>query len=77
MTKRLTKGIRADKLRVMAAAAVEQGWTARVDGNGHLCLTSPDGSRFWISMTVRGSMGRNYENTKAKARKAGLDVTNL
>lgn len=78
MTKRLTKGIRGDKMKRLHQAAIKQGWTSVIDGSGHVMLTSPEGLRFWISTTNNGgAMGRHYENTKAKARRAGLDVSEL
>lgn len=77
--KKLTKGIRSDKLKRLHESALAQGWESRIDGNGHLCITQPEtGKRFWISTTNNGgAMGRHWENTKAKARRAGLDVSGL
>lgn len=78
MPKRLGRGIRSDKLKRLHQAAIAQGWTSRIDGSGHVEMVSPTGGKFWISVTNNGgAMGRHYENTKAKARRAGLDVKGL
>lgn len=76
MAQRITSAIRSDKLRDLYRAAVEQGWESIVDGNGHVRVQDPrTGNRFWISTTKDGGAGgRGFENTRAKARKAGLKI---
>lgn len=75
--KRVTSGIRNDRLRRLYKAALKQGWVAEVDGKGHVVLRK-NGERFTISTTSSGnSMGHHYENTRAQARRAGLDVSEL
>ena len=67
------RGIRNDKLRKLFDTAVKQGWTAEVDGAGHVKLTDPRTlERFQISTTAGGH--RSYLNTRAQAKRAGLDV---
>jgi len=75
--RRVTNGIRNDRLQRLYKAALRQGWKPEVDGGGHVSLTR-DGQRFTISTTSSGgSMGRHYENTRASARRAGLNVSEL
>lgn len=76
MPQRITSAIRSDKLRQIYRAAVEQGFEAVVDGNGHVRLQHPTtGKRFWISTTKDGgAAGRGFQNTKSNARKAGLKI---
>ncbi len=75
--KRVTSGIRNDRLRRLYKAALKQGWRAEVDGRGHVVMRK-GGKRFSISTTTSGgSMGHHYENTRAQARRAGLDVSDL
>lgn len=75
----MTSAIRSDKLRRLRDAAIAQGWTERTDGRGHVRLTSPGGVWFTITSSGTGARmsGRYYENTKAKARRAGLNVSGL
>ena len=76
MPKRVTGGIRNDKIRKLYLEALRQGWTSEIDGAGHVKMTNPrTGNRFWISSTSDwGSNGRNYANARAKARRAGLEI---
>lgn len=75
--KRVISGIRNDRLRRLYKAALRQGWSPEMDGRGHVLLRKGD-SRFTISTTTSGgSMGHHYENTRAAARRAGLDVSEL
>jgi len=70
-------GIRNDRLRRLYKTALRQGWQPEVDGRGHVLLTRGD-QHFTISTTSSGgSMGHHYENTRASARRAGLDVSEL
>lgn len=70
--------IRNERIRKLHAIAVARGWTSEVDGGGHVKVTDPaTGEYFTISATATDGNKRNYENTRAAARRAGLDVTNL
>lgn len=73
------KGIRSERLRRLVKCAEEQGWTTVHDGRGHVRATNPDtGNTFWVSATANDkAMGHHYENTKATARRAGLDTRGL
>jgi hypothetical protein len=75
--KRVTSGIRNDRLRRLYKTALKQGWAPEIDGKGHVVLRKGD-QRFSISTTSSGgSMGHHYENTRAAARRAGMDVSEL
>lgn len=77
MPRKLTSAIRADKLKRIHEAALRQGWTSSINGSGHVVMVGPNGGRFIISKTANDGAGRRYENTKAEARRAGLDVSKL
>ena len=44
-TRSIRRAFRAPELGRAVADAVRRGWTARVDGAGHIKLSPPDGSR--------------------------------
>lgn len=73
------RGIRSERLRRLVEYAEEHGWETAYDGRGHVRVTNPDsGNTFWVSTTANDkAMGHHYENTKATARRAGLDVRGL
>lgn len=79
MTVHAKTGIRNDRMRKIVQAARKQGWDLVVDGRGHVRATNPQtGAWFIVSGTSNGAvMGHHYMNTRAAARRAGLDVTNL
>lgn len=72
-------GVRNDRMRRLIAAAVRQGCTWALDGRGHVRVTNPETGRwFVVSTTSAGSaIGHTYENTRAQARRAGVDVRGL
>lgn len=72
------RGIRNDRLRRLVREARRQGWHDEIDGRGHLRVVGPEGKAFTVSLTVNNSkMGHDYENCRADARRAGLDVSGL
>lgn len=75
-TSTIGRGIRNDRFRALYARAVSEGWAPKPTGSGHVRLTGPSGSSFVISITSDGG-GRAFRNTRAQAKRAGLDVTGL
>lgn len=72
-------GVRNDRMRRILEAAVRDGWALALDGRGHVRVTNPRTKRWFIlSGTSAGSpVGHHYENTRAAARRAGLNVRGL
>lgn len=57
----------------IAAAALDQGFTAQQRGNGHVRFERGV-QAFSLSTTVNEGRGRGFENAKAAARRAGVEV---
>lgn len=57
----------------IAAAALDQGFTATQRGNGHVRFERGV-QAFSLSTTVAEGRGRGFENAKAAARRAGVEV---
>jgi hypothetical protein len=70
----MLRGIRDERLRNLAKLCLRNGWHMRINGDTHLMLIPPKGPWVVISTTMAGR-GRYYKNTRAKLRKAGLDIT--
>lgn len=71
-------GIRNRRIARLVEYAVDRGWRTTLDGRGHVRVVGPDGRFFAVSTTSNDSgFGHNYENTRAEARRAGLDVRGL
>lgn len=72
------KGIRSERLRDLAVEAIRQGWAPRKSGGGHLRLERPGYAPVTVSTTANDdAMGHHYQNAKAQARRAGVDVSTL
>lgn len=73
------RAIRNERIRKIVEAAARQGWDVYYDGRGHVQVRHPSGNgKFWVSASANDkAMGHHYENTKALARRAGLDVRGL
>lgn len=70
--------VRNKRIAKLLRRAQDLGWTATLDGRGHIKVTSPEGQSFWVSTTANDAKtGHHYENTKASARRAGLDTRGL
>lgn len=69
----VNSGWRSGTQRTIFRAAVKAGWTWRINGEGHVQMTSPTGQRIALSKTANDK-GRQAANLKAMARRAGLDV---
>lgn len=58
--------------RGLYALAIEQGWVVTVSGTNHLKWQPPTGRPVFTAGTP--GEGREYLNTRAKLRRAGLKV---
>lgn len=72
--KTATKGIRDKRMREIATRAVAQGWTLRATGGGHYQLWQGDKA---IVFSGTPSDHRAWLNVKARAKRAGIDVSDL
>jgi hypothetical protein len=59
-------------LRAAERLAKKKGWTITTSGSGHLCWTSPNGTKVYTSKSPGGN--RAHQNIMAKLRRAGLNI---
>lgn len=72
------RGIKSGRFRKLVQRAQKTpGWTVRIDGRTHVRVTSPTGQWFYVSTTLEDKDPHAYQNARAAARRAGLDVTGL
>lgn len=59
-------------LKATARLAGKNGWKITTSGSGHLCWTSPNGTKVYTSKSPGGN--RSHQNTVMKLRRAGLNI---
>lgn len=72
-TTRIVQGIRSPEVRALFARAVEQGWTVRITGSGHVQASAPGHGSIIASRTTP-SDHRAAANIRAEFRRAGLGL---
>lgn len=72
----ILRGIRSDRIKRLATRAQEQGWDVSLTGSGHLRLAKGD-QVVVASTTAETGSGHGWGNTRAAAKRAGIDVTGL
>ena len=70
----VNSGWRSGTQRTIFRTAVKAGWTWRLNGEGHIAMTSPDGAHHLTLSRSANDKGRQAANLKSMARRAGLDV---
>jgi hypothetical protein len=75
----MRRAFKSDNLRRLFDFAVNQGWTWRRNGGGHVLISSP-GQKEHMSLSLTlsdSSHGRAWGNAKAEAKRKGLDIAGL
>jgi len=66
------RGVKPRAYRDVLQMALDQGWTVRTTGGGHLRLDPPDGTTPVFAAKTSGG-GRGERNLKALLRLRGVD----
>jgi hypothetical protein len=78
-TPAVRRAFRSGRVRQLFERAMEAGWSWRRTGGGHIIIDSP-GQAHHVSLSTTMSdrgLGRGWENTKAEAKRKGLDIAGL
>jgi len=73
----ILRGVRNDRIRTLAKRAHQSGWDVAMTGSGHIRLSH--GAQTMILSTTAGDgrRGHSWGNTRAEAKRLGLDVSGL
>ena len=65
----LRRAFASDRLRKVYQRAVDLGWLAKVHGDGHVAMYSPDGSTHITLSTTASDNGRVAQNSEARLKR--------